>query len=276
MEHSLLEEGKDMTATTPEAVTAGRQGELWGARARDWADAETQQRPTYEEALRRAAIRPGQLVLDIGCGSGAFLRSAADRGAAVFGLDASPALLEIARSRVPDADLRVGEMQSLPYGDDSFDLVTGFNSFFFAADMVAALREAGRVAKPGANVVIQVWGAPERCDLTAMKAAMEPSAPAREQAPAPAPLWQTGVLEQLASEAGLRPIDAFDLTWAYEYPDERTMARQMLSPGMVTDAIRALGEDHVRNAIVDALAPYRTPSGGYRLENEWHYLIARA
>jgi hypothetical protein len=35
--------------------------------------------------------------------------------------------------------------------------VTGFNSFFFANDMVAALREAGRVAKPGAPVVIQVW-----------------------------------------------------------------------------------------------------------------------
>jgi SAM-dependent methyltransferase len=265
-----------MTATTPEVGTARRQGELWGARASDWADAETQQRPTYEEALRRVGITPGQLVLDIGCGSGAFLRAAADRGATVFGLDASQALLEIARDRVPGADLRVGEMQSLPYDDDSFDLVTGFNSFFFAADMIAALREAGRVAKPDANVVIQVWGAPERCDLTAMKAAMAPPARARERAPAPPPLWQTGVLEQLATEAGLHPTDAFDLTWAYEYPDQQTMARKMLSPGMVADAIRTSGEEHIRNAIVDALAPYRTPSGGYRLENEWHYLIARA
>jgi len=44
----------------------------------------------------------------------------------------------------------------LLYEDDTYDLVTGFNSFFFANDMVAALREAGRVAKPGAPVVIQV------------------------------------------------------------------------------------------------------------------------
>lgn len=66
------------------------------------------------------------------------------------------------------------------------------------------------------------------------------------------------------------------MTWAYEYPDEATMARQMASPGMVTEAIRTSGEDNVRNAIVDALAPYRTQSGGYRLENQWHYLIARA
>jgi len=50
-------------------------------------------------------------------------------------------------------------MEDLPWEDDTFDLVTGFNSFFFATDMIAALREAGRVARPGAPVVIQVWGA---------------------------------------------------------------------------------------------------------------------
>ena len=47
-------------------------------------------------------------------------------------------LIEFARTRLPDADLRVGEMEALPYEDDSFDLVTGFNSFFFANDIVAA------------------------------------------------------------------------------------------------------------------------------------------
>jgi ubiquinone/menaquinone biosynthesis C-methylase UbiE len=49
---------------------------------------------------------------------------------------------------VPLGDVRVGEMESLPWNDDTFDLVTGFNSFFFADDMVGALREAGRVANP--------------------------------------------------------------------------------------------------------------------------------
>jgi ubiquinone/menaquinone biosynthesis C-methylase UbiE len=49
-------------------------------------------------------------------------------------------------------------MEALPYADDAFDLVTGFTSFFFANDIVAALREAARVAKPAGPVVIQVWG----------------------------------------------------------------------------------------------------------------------
>ena len=129
-------------------------------------------RPTYEHAIRAPASAPGQTVLDVGCGSGAFLRVAADAGAVVSGIDASEALLAIARERVPDADLSPGDLQRLPYADDSFDAVTGFCSFFFADDMVEALREAGRVAKPGAPIVIQVWGRPERFDLGLMKAVL--------------------------------------------------------------------------------------------------------
>ena len=65
------------------------------------------------------------------------------------GIDAAEGLLALARARVRGRDLRLGDMQALPFDDDSFDVVTGFTSFFFADDIVAALREAGRVARPG-------------------------------------------------------------------------------------------------------------------------------
>jgi SAM-dependent methyltransferase len=264
-------------ASTTGSGSAARHGELWGARAQDWAANEDQQTPTYEEAIRRVGIGPGQRVLDVGCGSGVFVRLVAERGARAFGVDASEALIELARSRTPDADLRVGDMQALPFDDDGFDVVTGFNSFFFADDIVAALREAGRVAKPGAPVVIQVWGPPERCDLSAMRAAIGPFLPAPEPgAPAPPQLWRPGVLEELAEQAGLTPADAFDASWAYDFRDEDALARGMLSPGLAVQAIRDFGEERVRTAILDALAPKRTPEGGYRLSNEWHYAIARA
>jgi ubiquinone/menaquinone biosynthesis C-methylase UbiE len=109
--------------------SAERWGPLWGARPEDWAISEEQHLPTYEAALQRVPLEPGHRVLDVGCGVGTFLRLVADRGAEPFGLDASEALIEIARSRVPEADLRVGDMESLPYDDDAFDLVTGFTSF---------------------------------------------------------------------------------------------------------------------------------------------------
>src|SRR6266542_1481311 len=119
MSHSLVV-GAEMTVTrTAHGISgsAERWGPLWGARPADWALSEDQQTRTYEEALRRVDLEPGQLVLDIGCGVGAFLRLIADRGARAFGLDASEALLEVARTRLPDADLRLGDMEALPYED---------------------------------------------------------------------------------------------------------------------------------------------------------------
>jgi SAM-dependent methyltransferase len=276
--------GADMASTTPPADSvessgsAARWGPLWGARPDDWALSEEQQTPGYEEALRRVAIGPGQLVLDIGCGVGVFLGLVADRGAKPFGLDASEALIAAARTRLPDADLRVGDMESLPYEDDTFDLVTGFTSFFFATDMVGALREAGRVAKPGAPVVIQVWGPHDRNDLEAMKEIARPFFPPRpDDAPAePTDYAQPGVLEAMATEAGLTPEESFDVTWAYEYPDDETLGRAMVAPGGLATLVGPSKEDAMKAAIVDGLAPYRTPEGGYRLQNEYRFLIARA
>src|SRR5438128_4260138 len=114
-------------------------------------------------------------------------------------------------------------MEDLPWNQDTFDLVTGFNSFFFADDMVAALREAGRVAKPGAQVVIQVWGAHERCDFEAMKELARPFLPPRPPDAPPDPdLSQQGALESLATQAGLTPESEFDTTWTVAYPTAET------------------------------------------------------
>jgi ubiquinone/menaquinone biosynthesis C-methylase UbiE len=133
----------DQATASPGSAT--RWGPLWGARPADWALSEDQQLPTYEAALHHTGLERGWRVLDVGCGAGSFLHLVAERGAAPYGIDASESLIAFARTRLPEADLRVGEMQELPWDDGSFDLVTGFNSFFFGDDMVAALREARRL-----------------------------------------------------------------------------------------------------------------------------------
>jgi SAM-dependent methyltransferase len=264
-----------MSTTTSVSESAARWGALWGARAQDWADTEQQQLPTYEEAIRRLEIGRGQHLLDVGCGSGVFLAAAAARGATVSGLDASEPLVEIARRRVPAADVRVGDIERLPFADDTFDVVAGFNAFFFADDMTAALREAGRVARPGAPVAIQVFGRPEQCGLEALKVALGRlmPGPGRQEPP---PFWRPGVLEEMASAAGLTPERTFDCRWAFDYPDEPAMVRGMLAAGGAVVATRASGEERVRAAIVEALEPCRTATGGYRIANEWHFLVARA
>jgi 2-polyprenyl-3-methyl-5-hydroxy-6-metoxy-1,4-benzoquinol methylase len=117
--------------------SATRQSDLWTERARDWAEVIEGWSgwgiPVYRHVLERIVMDRDTRVLDVGCGAGRFSRIAADRGAMISGLDATASFVEIARERVPEGDFRVGEMEDLPWADNSFDVVTGFNSFFIAA-----------------------------------------------------------------------------------------------------------------------------------------------
>jgi SAM-dependent methyltransferase len=265
--------------TTPmkqQPGSATRQGELWGWRANDWAEfQEPREAPLFAEAIGLMNIGPGTVVLDIGCGAGVFCRLAADRGAQVSGLDAAARLIEIARLRVPEADLRVGDMQFLPYADASFDAICFFTSIQFAADRGAALTEARRVARPGASLGIFAWGPDERCELSVLMKAWQPLLPPPPAGAArPVPLCTPGVLEALVTAAGWTPARTGDLETVWEYPDESAVVRAILSSAGGCQAVSRAGEEAVRAATVNALAPFRTGTGQYRIRNEWHYLIA--
>jgi len=131
-------------------ITSGRSRNLLSQEAKVLA--------LYESVLEELPIRAGTRLLDVGCGAGLFMRLAAQRGAAVAGIDADAAFVERARERVPSADIIVGDMHTLPYDDECFDVVTGFDAFQLASHPGRALRKAGRVARPGAPVVIAAWG----------------------------------------------------------------------------------------------------------------------
>jgi SAM-dependent methyltransferase len=266
------------------AGSGRRQSDLWTERARDWADVMEGWSgwgiPVYRHVLEHVTVDRGTSLLDVGCGAGRFSRIAADRGATVSGLDATAAFVEIARERVPDGDFRVGDMEDLPWDDDSFDVVTGFNSFFIAADMVNALREARRVARPGASVAMTVFGRPERCQSTTVFSSLRQFMPPRagsaaddQEGPG---LHEEGTLETRATDAGLSPSQAGYLEFTEEYPNLETMVRGYLAAPPFVRAARAAGEEAVRQALVEALRPLETSSGRYRLEDEVRYLIAVA
>jgi hypothetical protein len=80
----------------------------------------------------------------------------------------------------------------------------------------------------------------------------------------------------VAGSAGLTPGEAFDLSWAYEYPDVETLGRAMMAPAGIATLVGPEREQELRAAIVERLVPYKTPSGGYRLNNEFHFPIAHA
>jgi SAM-dependent methyltransferase len=253
------------------------QGDLWSERAADWAALqEGTAKPLFEHALTAIGVGPSSSVLDVGCGSGLALRLAADRGARVSGLDASAAFVALARTRVPDAELHAGEMETLPFEAERFDVVTGFNSFQYAASPPRALAEARRVARRGGAVVIATWGDAGACEATAyLRALGSLLPPPPPGAPGPFALSAPGRLEALATEAGLVPRGAHDVLCAFDYPDVDTALRALMSAGPAVRAIRTAGEDRVRAAVGDAIAPYRLSTGRVRLENVFRYLIAR-
>jgi SAM-dependent methyltransferase len=257
--------------------TAIIQAQVWGVRARDWAEVqEGTFLPLFERVLDQTAVRSGSEVLDIGCGSGLFCELAARRGSLVSGLDASEALLAIAQERTPEGDFRIGEMEELPYADGTFDLVTGFNSFQFAADPVNALRQARRVNRPGGKLVIGVFGLPQDCDarfyFSALGALLPPPPPGT---PGPFALSQDGVLEALVEKASLQPGPVEQIAIPWEYPDASTMLRGLLASGPGTRAIQRVGEESAAQTILQALAPFKTASGSYRLANTARYMIVR-
>jgi SAM-dependent methyltransferase len=260
------------------AGSASMQGKLWGARARDYAEIqEPALLPLYESVSVRPEIAGAESILDVGCGPGLAAQVFARRIKHVAGIDATAPFIEIARRRVNSGDFRVAEMEALPHAAATFDAVTGFNSFQYAASPVNALREAKRVAKQGGAIVIAVWGLPETCQaaghLKALGSLMPPPPPG---APGPFALSDEAKLKALAVEAGLSTVAVVDVSCPWVYPDLDTALKGMLSAGPAERAIQASSHERARAAVAAAIETFRTSSGGYRLENTFRYLVARA
>ncbi len=229
------------------AHAASKETKTRGGRKMGSADVQACCTPFYEAVLDTMAVGVGTALLDAGCGGGFALQLAVKRGATVTGLDACAPLLDIARERVPGADIRQGDLESLPFAEDTFDAVTAFNSIQYAADRVAAARELRRVAKSGARVAILIWGAPERCEsrviLAAIGGLLPPPPPGAE---GPFALSVPGRLEELAEAAGLVPERADEVPTPLIYPGLDTAVRTQMSSGPARLAIEHAGEPGLR------------------------------
>jgi SAM-dependent methyltransferase len=255
--------------------TAAIEGRLWSVRADEWAEIQEHQvAPAYETALDALAIGASTKLLDAGCGAGMFLRLAATRGAEVHGLDASEGLLAHARRRVPGAPLLQGELEQLPYEDASFDVVTGFNSFQYAARPAVALAEARRVARPGGRVLLLNWAPAELCEaagyLMALGALMPPAAPGT---PGPFALSEFEPLKALFHRAGLDVLAVDETECVWSYPDRATAIAGLMCSGPVVGVADHAGEHAVHDATVAFLDSFRTPDGGYRIKNVFRHVI---
>jgi SAM-dependent methyltransferase len=235
---------------------------------------ESQMRPLYAATLDALAPLSGRRMLDAGCGAGLALRLATERGADVAGLDASGGLLEVTRRHLPDADLRQGDLEQVPFDDASFDAVTAFNSIQYATDPSAAVGELARVARPGATVAIGVWGDPVRCETEALFARLRSLAPPPPGTPAPLAASDPGVIESLLEKAGLSVTGGGEVTVSFEFSDHEQAWQAHTSSGPLQRVIDVAGPYAVRGVLHDVLEADRKPDGSLRQDNIMRYITA--
>jgi SAM-dependent methyltransferase len=224
--------------------------------------------PLHAAVLDATAVGPGTSVLDLGCGAGSFARAAADRGARVTGIDRDPAAVALAAAEVPEGSFAVGNAQDPPPGP--FDLVVMVQLLMHVADPAAVLAAA---ARSGAVVAATVWGRARECDIRVFGEALAPwLGPHR---PADSPVSEPGRLRELAGRAGLVVERLEEVLCPFDYADEDELLGPLFESALGRAVGRQAGPVALRAAVLERLAPYRTPSGGYRLINLFRVLVAR-
>jgi SAM-dependent methyltransferase len=110
----------------------------------------------WASTLELAMLRGDESVLDVGCGNGSYLGALHRDGhrGAVFGMDMSEGMLPGARGRAPEAVLLVGDAQSLPFPDGSFDRLLATHMLYHVPDRSRAISEFRRVLRPEGTALI--------------------------------------------------------------------------------------------------------------------------
>jgi len=216
--------------------------EGWGRRAVEFATlSEPANCREYVALHHHLGVGPEDRLLDIACGAGLSVELAGLRGASCAGIDASPRLIEVARDRSPEADLRVGDMHALPWDDGAFTVVTSFRGIWGTTP--DAVTEALRVLAPGGRLGLTVWGhikaSPGAWALAPFTLAAQEKVTNQASMVA---LGRPGAGEELLGRAGFVDVERVDIPFVWEFSDPATYARALASTGPAYESIQAVGE----------------------------------
>lgn len=182
-----------------------------------------------DRAWRRAtrdavAARPGQRVLDIAAGTGTSSEEWADAGIDVVPCDFSTGMMAVGKRRRPDLPFVAGDATALPFADASFDAVTISFGLRNVVAVDAALREMLRVTRPGGRLVVCEFSTPTWAPFRRVYKA-----------------YLGEVLPRLAALVSSNsPAYSYLVESILDWPDQRTLARQMLESGWRRVAYRNL------------------------------------
>lgn len=278
--HSVDRQAGQRTVSSSERPSPIDQPTFWRETGGErWvANIETVERQIAELGrilLDRAAPRPGERVLDIGCGGGvtsAELARLVGPSGHVVGLDVADVILDVARRRYANvANLRfeAGDAELVPLPARTFDLITSRFGVMFFEDPVAAFANLATALKTGGRLVFMCWRTPpENPWMTAPAAAvfgvLGPPPPPDPDAPGPFAFGDPDRVRRILSAGGftgieLEPVDeTVDLgsvERAVELMSELGPAAALLAEAGEADRAKAI------DAVTEALRPFATADG---------------
>ncbi len=248
---------------------------LWGNRHEDWTNIqEATGEPVFNFVLDFLRIDFSTKLLDIGCATGYFAKLASDRGACITGLDATETFIEEAINRVPKGFFIIGDMEALPFEDDSFNVVCGFNSFQYAKNVENALLESTRVLTPQGKLVTMIWGKKEDCEIVTFLKAIGNLLTPNTDIFYPFLLSENSLLEKTLLNIGYEKISSAYIRSTWDYPSEEIAVRGLASLGVVSKAIDENGIDKVKETILNAIQPFKQSNGHVVYRNKHQIIIS--
>jgi SAM-dependent methyltransferase len=239
---------------------------------------------TLADALVGAAGLGGdETVLDVGAGSGAGTRRLVERvGAArVAAVDPSEPFVQTMQERFPQADVRQGRAEELPFSDDAFDASLAQLVVNFMSEPEAGVGEMLRVTRPGGVVAACVWDYGDRMTLLGRfwdaAAALDPEAAAAVDERSGMRFGRRGELAELWRAVGLAAVEDGELVVFADYDDFEDLWSPFTA-GVGPAGSYAAGLDPERQAALKAEYRRRldVPDGPFRLSARAWYAVGRA
>ncbi|HMB70351.1 MAG TPA: methyltransferase domain-containing protein [bacterium] len=248
--------------------------ELWGR----------QIEPSRRLLLERAALQPGEHVLDVACGSGLVTFPAADRvgpGGRVLGTDLSDEMVrrssgEASRRGLAHVSFERMDAEELGVADASFDAVLCALGLMYVPDPVTACREMARVLRPGGRAVVAVWGERRRCGW----ADIFPIVDGRVNTDVCPLFFRLGTGDTLRFEmeaAGWEDVrlERIDATLEYADADEAVSAAFRGGPvALAYDRFDEATRASAHAEYLESIAPFRRNGSGYAIPGE--FVVATA
>lgn len=223
--------------------------------------------------LDAAEVTSGKQILDVCCGPGMIAAAASERGALAQGIDFSATVIEIAISNVPGTEFHLGDAQSLPFADNSFDAVVCGFGIIHVPDPGKALSEMRRVLKPGGRVAVSVWEAPGTGNgFGLLYGSIKAHADMTVDLPHGPDFFQFSGPDKLISallETGFCKPSVITVAQTWEIGDACGLITRIMEGAVRARALLAAQTDAVRaaitNAVVSEMSGYFSPDGIYRV-----------